>query len=741
MTILPVLHCDRPAPLSCTSDLLGFTSTVDFFDILGCNKECLAIENPVRFSDLSRWTKRRRVDAMLKSWSNANDTSVEVDSLPVGDSVTVPMVEVSFCCQNSEYVSDDAISFISDKDSSYIKSSDERNTDEFGDTLPDWDINWSDSGYLGNVTCSEESDNDDCGSELNLSTELVSWMGSCNITHTAVDRLLHVLHAHHPELPLTCKTLLRQSGNLESVKVNIQNIPSGEYVHFGILTGLLLFREIILEDHNPTILYQVNIDGLPLFKSSGIQLWPILGQLVGTKKPFIIGCFCGSSKPTEVESFLNDFVREAKELERGFTLEGRQLIAKIACFLCDSPARAFVKQVKSHTGYNGCDRCVQKGLYVAGRMTYPETHAIRREDSEFGMISYEGHQLAKSPLAQLDVGLVSAFVLDYMHLVCLGVVRRLLVFWRKGPLKVRISALCVRIISDKLLSLANFMPSEFARKPRSLLEMDRWKATEFRQFLLYTGPIVIKSQISGEQYENFMCLSVAIYLLLSPRLCRYYCTFAEDLLVRFVKTAAKLYGPEFVVYNVHCLVHLGEDVRKFGNLDKVSCFPFENFLGKVKKCVRKPQVILQQITNRMNEGYFMPHIPKKVVGTIAKEHTSGPMLASLISYKQYKELYMADFTIKISTGDNCISYEGGHVALVRNICSNGSDFSLIIQRFRQIEPAFDKPLDSTDIGIYHLRNLHTRLEICDISRVRSKYVTLLMESNDGWLGIPLLHVL
>ncbi len=76
-----------------------------------------------------------------------------------------------------------------------------------------------------------------------------------------------------------------------------------------------------------------------------------------------------------------------------------------------------------------------------------------------------------------------------MHLVCLGVVRRMLHYMKGGP-KTCIPSFQQRSeISDKLKALNGELPSEFARQPRSLLELDRWKATELRQFLLYTGPV------------------------------------------------------------------------------------------------------------------------------------------------------------------------------------------------------------------------------------------------------------
>ena len=58
------------------------------------------------------------------------------------------------------------------------------------------------------------------------------------------------------------------------------------------------------------------------------------------------------------------------------------------------------------------------------------------------------------------------------------------------------------------------MPSEFARQPRSLMEMDRWKATEFRQCILYTGPLMLKGVVTEEVHNHFLRLSVTPAILL-----------------------------------------------------------------------------------------------------------------------------------------------------------------------------------------------------------------------------------
>jgi len=155
--------------------------------------------------------------------------------------------------------------------------------------------------------------------------------------------------------------------------------------------------------------------------------------------------------------------------------------------------------------------------------------------------------------------------------------------------------------SSELVGLRCFIPMDFARKPRGLSERLRWKATELRQFLLYTGPVVLQNVLLASVYNNFMLLSVAIFILVSPSLYANLQDFAHTLLVSFVTHFGELYGPEFVTYNVHGLTHLAGDVRIHGNLDLISGFQFEDYLGKLKKMIRTPHHPLAQVIRRISE--------------------------------------------------------------------------------------------------------------------------------------------
>ena len=126
----------------------------------------------------------------------------------------------------------------------------------------------------------------------------------------------------------------------------------------------------------------------------------------------------------------------------------------------------------------------------------------KRDWETFKNFGYKDHQFIISPLAEINIDIINLFSLDYMNLVCLGAVHRMLNYLKKGPCG-KISANNINEISMLLLSLNGHMPSEFVCQPRSLKDLDRWKATELRQFLLYSGPVVLRKILSDDACQHF----------------------------------------------------------------------------------------------------------------------------------------------------------------------------------------------------------------------------------------------
>lgn len=62
---------------------------------------------------------------------------------------------------------------------------------------------------------------------------------------------------------------------------------------------------MLVEDIPPTIEILINIDGIPISKSSGDQFWPILGKIGNgrNQKVFTIGLYCGIAKPESCDIY------------------------------------------------------------------------------------------------------------------------------------------------------------------------------------------------------------------------------------------------------------------------------------------------------------------------------------------------------------------------------------------------------------------------------------------------------
>ena len=164
--------------------------------------------------------------------------------------------------------------------------------------------------FESNTSDSDVMDEDSAG----MPAKLAEWANEV--------KSLFLLRPSFPNLPKDPRTLLHTLRHYD-----IQCMSGGLYHHFGIAQGInqTLPSELKNMSNLDCIHIQVNIDGLPIFKSTKAQFWPILGKIVKpvASDPFIIGLFSGNQKPGSIHEYLDDLIAEMQHIEQhGLDIDG-----------------------------------------------------------------------------------------------------------------------------------------------------------------------------------------------------------------------------------------------------------------------------------------------------------------------------------------------------------------------------------------------------------------------------------
>lgn len=574
---------------------------------------------------------------------------------------------------------------------------------------------------------------------------LAKWAVERNITQRSLTPLLWLLRSHDcfSGLPRDARSLLGTPRNT-AVAAGIVQLSPGTYCHYGLRKGLehILGSAECVPDVIPLCF---NIDGLPLGKSSKQQLWPVQCCVRGPdladelQKPFLVGAFVGPSKPDCANDFLKPFVSELKELlQSGISVSGKVAEIKLKSIICDAPARAFVFQIKGHSSYYGCPKCTAEGSFHE-KVVFSATVGRPRTDDSFRQQEDMDHHLGVTILTELPIDCITCAPLDPMHLLYLGVMRKLVNLWFSGPLSVRIGPLNRIEISKRSCSLEKHVPQEFARKPRSFDEKDRWKATEFRQLLHYTGPVVLEGSLSAAAYANFLTLHAASSILSTPSLCPEHADYAQTLLEHFVRGFVELYGASNVSYNVHCLLHLAADAKVHGTLESFSAFAFENNLQMIKKLLRRSGCPLHQLYNRLKESDNLQSFSSSCTidgYELLGSHDAAVTPAGCMN-PQYKAVKFHSFTVTPKAANNCCKV-GNAIVLVDAIAHSSQDESpcIVGRHFLEVKPLYTQPFDSTRLSIAVVDGL-SNVQCWSITDIQNKLVIL--PYHDKFVVVPLLH--
>lgn len=490
-------------------------------------------------------------------------------------------------------------------------------------------------------------------------------------------------------MPSDSRTIIKT----ENINNKIINLNPGKYYHFGLNSQLVLkLNQSDFQDDEVNL--SINIDGLPLTKGSNSQFWLILIKIdeLGKIEPFPVGIYHGESKPSNSNMFLSTFIEEIKILQKeSLNFNGRIVKVIISKILCDAPAKSFILCIKNFNSYQSCTKCWAEGSFQNRRMTFPELNSKLRTNEEFYSQIDEDYHKEKSLLCDLKIDLVKSVPLDYMHLVLLGIIKRLIAFWIKGNQQVRLLKEDIDIINEKLKLIYKSTPYEFSRKPRSITEYDKWKAVELRTFLLYYGPWLMKPFLKEPYFLHFLSLHCAIRILICDDLIEKYIDYANDLLIYFASEFGDLYGNEYTNHNVHNIIHLTLDVKNFGSLDKFSCFPFENYMHKIKMMLKTSYNPLAQFIKRVNEcnKYASHKIDEKFH---VKEN--GFAFINNTYVECFSAIYYKNFKIETKEPNCNFLLKSNEAVKVINIFRFHNEFRIKYVKLELI-PYFENPMDST----------------------------------------------
>jgi len=240
----------------------------------------------------------------------------------------------------------------------------------------------------------------------------------------------------------------------------------------------------------------------------------------------------------------------------------------------------------------------------------------------------------------------------------------------EGPLTSKLGPKQIQIVSDRLEEFKSYIPSNFSRKCRGLNELAHFKATEFRTFVLYVGPFALRKILNKDKFDHFLCLHVAIYILVSEAQNEEWVTFAGELIEKFVSEIPKLYHKELIVYNFHSILHLHDEARIYGCLDNFSAFEFESYMQKIKRLLRSHSSHLSQVVRRIEE-------------TVNSNYDDPAAISKYIRGKGFSS----------SGRDNCYRTTDKKYCIIKSI----SPF--VVQYLEVIDISW-YPIKSSKLGIY-----------------------------------------
>nr|CAI5837451.1 unnamed protein product [Callosobruchus analis] len=295
--------------------------------------------------------------------------------------------------------------------------------------------------------------------------------------------------------------------------------------------------------------------------------------------------------------------------------------------------------------------------------------------------------------------------------------KRCLNYWIHGckDLKVKFFNHQIDVMSSWLERSNERFPSEIHRSARSLNCVAFWKGAEYRTFLNYLGTVILKENLPSELYNHFLLLFCAVFLCS----CSYFSTrldLAEKTFKDYIEGFINIYGIHAISRNIHNLCHIVEDVRRFGPLENLSSYPFENKLGMIKKSIKSGYRPLAQIAKRILDQHEKPA-------------DFGP------AYK--KVLLKNGLCVAANLKDQWLLTKNNEILKIHCISKINNELIFYGSKLKKLHDFFDYPFPSSNINIYVCKELYSGCISIKEQEIKCKLVS--MYYQDQIVFIPLVH--
>lgn len=395
--------------------------------------------------------------------------------------------------------------------------------------------------------------------------------------------------------------------------------------------------------------------------------------------------------------------------------------------IADGPARAFATGIMSHSSYFGCPKCDQVCYSEGHKLYYQFFVGDLRTDESFrqraDVLHHKPEFQNRRSLLEGVMGMVSQVVIEAMHAVDHGVTKRMVkAIFSNDSICSRVTKASFAVFQARFRLFRSYVPSDFARKPRTLIELAYFKAAEFRQMLLYTLPVLLKGVVSPQLYKHVLKLHIAIRLLSDPSKYKENIEAARTLITEFVDQYDGTIGKKHFTYYTHCLLHIPDCVEKNGPLYSFSAYKFENHMRVIKRLLRRKHGHIKQFFNRIDEMRYADELRSNMTSISGKQ-------------SKFNSLKLQGNSLK----DGCCMVSPGVPLVITKLFIQNGIRMVRGRRFQQCEDFFTDPLPSMEnVGIILASDLSTSEEDFPESSIMYKLSRLPYEDRD--VLIPLLHM-